>query len=128
MSASRGHRHPDLLLRSPLAPVAERLDRGERSRNSLHRAAGRGRRGNSVESEGDSYGNAVAENFFATIRREVIDARSWPTRAGTAQAKQPIVMRGAVAGTVQLNRYMKDLGQRSSGTSTTSSEGSNVRS
>jgi transposase InsO family protein len=25
--------------------------------------------------------NAVAESFFATIKRELIDTRSWPTRA-----------------------------------------------
>jgi transposase InsO family protein len=26
--------------------------------------------------------NAVAESFFATIKRELIDARTWPARAG----------------------------------------------
>ena len=27
-------------------------------------------------------GYAVAESFFATIKRELIDARAWPTREG----------------------------------------------
>ena len=26
--------------------------------------------------------NAVAESFFASIKRELIDTRAWPTRAG----------------------------------------------
>jgi len=28
----------------------------------------------------------VAESFFATIKRELIDTRAWPTRAGLRQA------------------------------------------
>jgi transposase InsO family protein len=30
--------------------------------------------------------NAVAESFFATIKRELIDTRTWPTRAGLRAA------------------------------------------
>jgi transposase InsO family protein len=30
--------------------------------------------------------NAAAESFFATIKRELIDTRAWPTRAGLHQA------------------------------------------
>ena len=30
--------------------------------------------------------NAVAESFFATIKRELIDTRPWPTRAGLRRA------------------------------------------
>jgi putative transposase len=30
--------------------------------------------------------NAVAESFFATIKRELIDTRAWPTRAGLHRA------------------------------------------
>jgi transposase InsO family protein len=30
--------------------------------------------------------NAVAESFFATIKRELIDTRAWPTRAGLRRA------------------------------------------
>jgi len=35
----------------------------------------------SVNKAGGCFDNAVAESFFATIKRELIDARSWPTRA-----------------------------------------------
>ena len=36
----------------------------------------------SVGRKGECWDNAVAESFFATIKRELIDPRSWPTRAG----------------------------------------------
>lgn len=35
----------------------------------------------SVGRKGDCWDNAVAESFFATIKRELIDTRAWPTRA-----------------------------------------------
>ena len=35
---------------------------------------------------GDCYDNAVAESFFATIKRELIDTRVWPTREGLLRA------------------------------------------
>ena len=31
-------------------------------------------------SRGDAYDNAVAESFFATLKKELIRRRSWPTR------------------------------------------------
>ena len=31
-------------------------------------------------SKGDCYDNAVAESFFATLKKELIRRRSWPTR------------------------------------------------
>ena len=31
-------------------------------------------------SRGDAYDNAVAESFFATLKKELIHRRSWPTR------------------------------------------------
>ena len=34
----------------------------------------------SVGMAGECWDNAVAESFFATIKRELIDTRSWPTR------------------------------------------------
>jgi putative transposase len=40
----------------------------------------------SVGRKGECWDNAVAESFFATIKRELIDARSWPTRAGLRRA------------------------------------------
>jgi len=35
----------------------------------------------SMGSKGDCFDNAVAESFFATIKKELIHRRSWPTRA-----------------------------------------------
>jgi len=35
----------------------------------------------SMGSRGDCFDNAVAESFFATIKKELIDRQSWPTRA-----------------------------------------------
>ena len=34
----------------------------------------------SMGSRGDAYDNAVAESFFATLKKELINRRSWPTR------------------------------------------------
>jgi putative transposase len=36
----------------------------------------------SVGRVGECWDNAVAESFFATLKRELIDTRAWPTRAG----------------------------------------------
>jgi transposase InsO family protein len=40
----------------------------------------------SVGRTGQCWDNAVAESFFATIKRELIDTRAWPTRAGLRTA------------------------------------------
>ena len=40
----------------------------------------------SVGRKGQCWDNAVAESFFATIKRELIDTRAWPTRAGLHRA------------------------------------------
>ena len=40
----------------------------------------------SVGMAGECWDNAVAESFFATIKRELIDTRAWPTRAGLRAA------------------------------------------
>ena len=34
----------------------------------------------SVGSRGDSYDNALAESFFATLKLELVDRYTWPTR------------------------------------------------
>jgi transposase InsO family protein len=34
----------------------------------------------SMGSKGDCYDNAVAESFFATIKKELVHRRTWPTR------------------------------------------------
>ena len=33
-----------------------------------------------MDSKGDCYDNAVAESFFATLTKELVHRRSWPTR------------------------------------------------
>jgi len=40
----------------------------------------------SVGRKGECWDNAVAESFFATIKRELIDTRAWPTRTGLQRA------------------------------------------
>jgi len=40
----------------------------------------------SVGSKGECWDNAVAESFFATIKRELIHTRAWPTRVGLRRA------------------------------------------
>lgn len=40
----------------------------------------------SVGRKGECWDNAVAESFFATIKRELIDTRAWPTRTGLRAA------------------------------------------
>jgi transposase InsO family protein len=40
----------------------------------------------SVSRKGECWDNAVAESFFATIKRELIDDRAWPTREGLRRA------------------------------------------
>jgi putative transposase len=40
----------------------------------------------SVGRKGECWDNAAAESFFATIKRELIDARAWPTRVGLRRA------------------------------------------
>ena len=34
----------------------------------------------SMGSKGDAYDNAVAESFFATLKKELVHRQSWPTR------------------------------------------------
>jgi transposase InsO family protein len=40
----------------------------------------------SVGRKGECWDHAVAESFFATIKRELIDTRVWPTWAGLRRA------------------------------------------
>ena len=35
----------------------------------------------SMGSKGDCFDNAVAESFFATVKKELINRRSWPSKA-----------------------------------------------
>ena len=40
----------------------------------------------SLGRKGECWDNAVAESFLATLKRELVDRRSWPTRAGLYRA------------------------------------------
>jgi transposase InsO family protein len=40
----------------------------------------------SMGSRGDAYDNAVAESFFATLKKELIHRQSWPTRHELSRA------------------------------------------
>jgi transposase InsO family protein len=40
----------------------------------------------SMGSKGDAYDNAVAESFFATLKKELIHRQSWPTRRELSSA------------------------------------------
>jgi transposase InsO family protein len=44
------------------------------------RAAGQAGIAVSMGSRGDGYDNAVAETFFATLNKELVNGRSWPSR------------------------------------------------
>jgi putative transposase len=44
------------------------------------RAAGEAGIAISMGSRGDAYDNAVAETFFATLKKELVNRRTWPSR------------------------------------------------
>jgi putative transposase len=56
----------------------------------------------SMGSKGDCYDNAVAESFFATLKKELIHRRAWPTKAelrtrSLTTSKSSTTARGATA-------------------------------
>ena len=62
----------------------------------------------SVGLAGECWDNAVAESFFATIKRELIDTRAWPTRAGLRRA-----LFEYIEGWYNVRRLHSSLGYRS---------------
>ena len=62
----------------------------------------------SVGMAGECWDNAVAESFFATIKRELIDTRAWPTRAGLRAA-----LFDYIEGWYNTRRLHSSLGYRS---------------
>jgi putative transposase len=40
----------------------------------------------SMGSKGDAYDNAVAESFFATLKKELVHRQSWPSRRDLSSA------------------------------------------
>jgi len=75
------------LTRRPPAGVVFHSDRGSQytSRDFADLARDNGVR-LSVGRTGECWDNAVAESFFATLKRELIESRPWPTRAGLHRA------------------------------------------
>ena len=73
--------------RRPPVGVIFHTDRGSQytSRNFADLARANGVQ-LSVGRTGECWDNAVAESFFATIKRELIETRPWPTRAGLHRA------------------------------------------
>lgn len=73
--------------RRPAAGVLFHSDRGCQYTSSAYAALARANGVIlSVSRKGECWDNAVAESFFATIKRELINDRSWPTRAGLHRA------------------------------------------
>jgi putative transposase len=62
----------------------------------------------SVGRTGQCWDNAVAESFFATIKRELIDTRPWPTRAGLR-----VAVFDYIEGWFNTRRLHSSLGYRS---------------
>jgi putative transposase len=73
--------------RRPPAGVIFHTDRGSQytSRNFADLAQANGVQ-LSVGRTGECWDNAVAESFFATLKRELIETRPWPTRSGLQRA------------------------------------------
>jgi putative transposase len=73
--------------RQPAAGLVQHSDRGSQYTSW---AIGRTLRDSgilqSMGSRGDAYDNAQAESFMATLKTELVDRRSWPTRDAARQA------------------------------------------
>lgn len=67
--------------RAPEAGLIHHSDQGSQFVSlAFGQAAGKAGIARSMGSRGDCYDNAVAESFFATLKKELIHRRSWPER------------------------------------------------
>jgi putative transposase len=67
--------------RQPEAGLIHHSDQGSQFVSlAFGQAAGKAGIARSMGSRGDCYDNAVAESFFATLKKELIHRRSWPDR------------------------------------------------
>lgn len=67
--------------RAPEAGLIHHSDQGSQFVSlAFGQAAGKAGIARSMGSRGDCYDNAVAESFFATLKKELIHRRSWPDR------------------------------------------------
>jgi transposase InsO family protein len=74
-------------LRRPDGGLTLHSDRGSQYASEIYRAelAARGIRC-SMSRVGDCWDNAVAESFFATLKKDLIHRRPWPTKRETREA------------------------------------------
>lgn len=73
--------------RNPGAGLIGHSDRGSQYASDLYRTLLDGRGiAQSMSRKGDCWDNAVAESFFATIKGELIDRRSWATKSSVEAA------------------------------------------
>jgi putative transposase len=73
--------------RRPEAGLIHHSDQGSQFVSlAFGQACGKAGIARSMGSRGDCWDNAVAESFFATLKRELIRRQSWPTRAELRQA------------------------------------------
>jgi putative transposase len=73
--------------RRPEAGLIHHSDQGSQFVSlAFGQACGKAGIARSMGSRGDCFDNAVAESFFATLKRELIRRQSWPTRAELRQA------------------------------------------
>src|SRR5436309_7608503 len=72
MALSRQRPGPGLVHRSDQGSQYLSLAFGQRARDAGIAV--------SMESKGDCYDNAVAESFFAKLKKELVNRHSWPTR------------------------------------------------
>jgi putative transposase len=67
--------------RRPAPGLIHHTDQGSQYVSlAFGQAAGEAGIARSMGSKGDAYDNAVAESFFATLKKELVNRRSWPTR------------------------------------------------
>ena len=73
--------------RRPDAGLIHHSDQGSQFVSlAFGQACGKAGIARSMGSRGDCFDNAVAESFFATLKKELIRRQSWPTRADLRQA------------------------------------------
>jgi putative transposase len=73
--------------RRPEAGLIHHSDQGSQFVSlAFGQACGKAGIARSMGSRGDCFDNAVAESFFATLKKELVRRQSWPTRAELRQA------------------------------------------
>jgi transposase InsO family protein len=85
-SCSPSPRHPTRpLLSHHHTPLRRPVELRQFVSLAFGQAAAKAGIARSMGSRGDCWDNAVAESFFATLKKELVHRRSWPTRAELRQ-------------------------------------------